>query len=465
MNTLHRRSLLKAAALLPIWRLLQPRTHAHAQTQTAQPPSRRSEVIVVGAGAAGLAAAHALTNEGRSVIVLEARQRVGGRVWTDRTWSGIPLDLGASWIHGVDENPLAALVRQYGIKATPTNYNSIAVYDWQGRALSDERLDELDEWLNQMLADADRAGEKLIEDVSLQSALDQLLAKAGVSAEERLYFNYALNTVIEHEFAADANQLSLWHWHDSREVVGGDVLFPGGYDQVLRPWAEALDIRLGEVVQSIQYGRSGVRLRTAKNEYRAEQAIVTLPLGVLKAGSVRFEPALSADKRSALQRMGMGLLNKLYLRFEKPFWDESRDLLGYVSRQRGEWGEWLNLYKLNQKPVLLGFNAGAYARQLEGWNDAKIVSEAMKALRRMYGAATPDPLAWKSTRWAADVWAGGSYSYLALGATPDDYDTLAAPLAGRLFFAGEHTRRDYPSTVHGAVLSGWAAADAVLAGQ
>jgi monoamine oxidase len=154
----------------------------------------------------------------------------------------------------------------------------------------------------------------------------------------------------------------------------------------------------------------------------------------------------------------MGLLNKTYLRFPEVFWDKEHDLLGHIAERKGEWAEWLNIYKYTGQPILLGFNAGRYGRQIEKLSDREIVAAAMKTLRSLYGAKIPDPEAWLITRWAGDPLAGGSYSYLPPGATEGDRAALAQPVGGRLFFAGEATSVEYPATVHGALLSGRRAA-------
>jgi monoamine oxidase len=158
----------------------------------------------------------------------------------------------------------------------------------------------------------------------------------------------------------------------------------------------------------------------------------------------------------------MGLLNKTYLRFAEAFWPEEPEWLGYIPTRKGEWAEWLNIYAYTGQPILVGFNAGRYGRQIEHLADAEIVSAAMKTLRTLYGAEIPDPEAWLITRWASDPFAWGSYSYLPPGATPAVRATLAEPVAERLFFAGEATAQDYPATVHGALLSGRRAAQQII---
>lgn len=417
---------------------------------------RKAEVLVLGAGMSGLAAARELTNLDYDVIVLEARNRIGGRVWTDQSL-GAPLDLGGSWIHGVKGNPLTKLADEIGAKRVATDYDKSTLYDTDGEELSDKASDEIEAAFEDLEEQIVQWQDQLDDDLSLQAAIDKYLSNKRFSQDGMRRLLYAINTTIEHEYAADVKDLSLFWFDDAGEYPGGDVIFPGGYGQLTEYLSAGLDIRLGEVIQEIGYSTSGVRVKTRSGVYEAQKAVVTLPLGVLKGQDITFNPPLPEKKRKIIQKMGFGVLNKLYLRFEKVFWEKSSHLLGYISENKGEWCEWLNLAALTGAPVLLGFNAGTHGRAIEKLSDAEIVASAMKVLRRIYGSV-PEPNGWLVTRWASDPLARGSYSSLAPGCTPDDYDTLAAPVGKTLFFAGEHTHKKHPATVHGAYLSGVRAA-------
>lgn len=461
---IHRRRFLKITSLASLYALLWSfrLTGKTGAEETASTPPKtaaaKTEILVIGAGAAGISAARALQDDGYDVIVLEARSRIGGRVWTDRSWPGSALDMGASWIHGITDNPLTELVKKFTIKTLPTDYDSILTYNPQGWPLTDATRDKLDARLEEVLAEAAAWGEELDEDVSLQAGIDHVVAGRDLSRQERLELDYAVNTTIEHEFAADAAEFSLWYGDEGKVFGGEDVIFPDGYDQIFKRLAEGLDIRLNQSVQKVEYGSTGVKITTQNGVFEAERAVITLPLGVLKTGAISFTPALPASKTVAIQKLGMGLLNKTYLRFPEAFWGDESDLLGYIGERKGEWAEWLNIYKYTGQPILLGFNAGRYGRQIEKLTDEQIVGAAMKTLRTIYGDDIPDPIASLITRWASDPLAGGSYSYLPPGATEADRAALAEPVAERLFFAGEATSSDYPATVHGALLSGRRAA-------
>lgn len=422
-----------------------------------------AEVLVIGAGISGLAAATALRADGFDVIVLEARNRIGGRVWTDRSWPDTPLDMGASWIHGVKGNPIADIARNAKIATLPTDYENVWLYSTEGRLLENAEHDKADKeaeaFFEQALEEAD---DRYDADVSIQRALDDLLAVQPLSPAQRRMLDYFVNSSIEHEYAADVADISLYEWDEGEGFDGEDVLFPGGYDQIAQVLAGGLDIRLKQPVKSIVYAADGVEVETAAGTFTGERVIVTLPLGVLQKGVVRFDPPLPAAKQAAIDSLGMGLLDKLYLRFPHIFWPKEADLLGYISPAKGEWNETLNIAHYTGAPVLLCFNAATYGRAIEKLSDSEIVAGAMKTLRTLYGPAIPEPTGHLVTRWAGDPYAYGSYSYLRPGTSGETRDALAASVDDRIFFAGEATSRDYPSTVHGAYLSGLAAAEEII---
>lgn len=418
------------------------------------------DVIIVGAGVSGLRAAQILQQHKQRVLLLEARNRIGGRIWTEQT-SGTPLDLGASWIHGTRGNPITQIARQQNAALIPTDYEDLQRFDFNGSPLTDDLDRRADTLLERYFQWARKYAEDQNTDISLQAAFEAVLRREPLDARDLRLLNYALNTTLEHEYAADASQLSAWYFDQQAEFDGEDVIFQQGYRVIIDALSQNLEIRLNQVVQRIVYDDGGVTLHTPNDTLRASTILVTAPLGVLQRGSIIFEPPLPANKQTALARVGMGLLDKCYLIFPQVFWD-GETLLGYAGERKGEWAEWLNLNALLGAPILLGFNAGAYARTLESQTDAQIVQSAMDTLRKIYGKDIPQPLDYRITRWGQDPFAFGSYSFLGVNATPKDYDTLAQPAGERVFFAGEHTQRDYPSTVHGAYLSGERAANQIL---
>jgi len=455
MPSLYRRRLLRhslaaiAAALAP-------------SIATARPSRPMPSVIVIGAGIAGIAAAQRLQRAGCRVTVIEARQRLGGRIWTDRSWPDAPVDLGASWIHGVHNNPVAALARQLNIPTTVYDAGTLS------NNLAESRLYDADgapvtaAWRRQLAADqgqlADRmasiAGKKAGTPLSMHDALRQALQDSALPAGRKTAAFELFSRNVEDDYGASVDEIAAWALQEGSGFGGREVVFPGGYGQLVERLAQGLTILTSHVVEHIDYRGPAVQVHTSQGLLSADKVIVSLPLGVLKEGKLVFTPALPAEKTGAIARLGMGVYDKLYLRFPKVFWDAS-DIITQLDTKQGIWSNWYALERVTGQPILCALNGVNAARLLEGMQDEAIVASAMQQLRSIYGSAAMQAESWHITRWAADPYARGSYSFPGVDALPDDRKKLAAPLQHKLYFAGEATHSDYSGTVHGALLSGW----------
>ncbi|MCA9878544.1 MAG: FAD-dependent oxidoreductase [Thermomicrobiales bacterium] len=420
-------------------------------------------VVVVGAGMAGVAAAATLQQAGLDVVVLEASNRLGGRIWTDTRW-GFPLDLGAAWIHGAaGANPIWRLRTQYGLRTMITNWDDVALYDVVGGPVAAAQAATDAARYRSAYRKARRWGNRQPADTSLQSGIDFALRPRPMTPYDQRALDFRLNFEVEQDYGGDAASLSNW-WYDQDSWLGGrqDAFIVNGFGELVETLADGLDIRLNSIVSSVTYDASGVRVTTNRGVHVAAFAVVTLPLGVLKANTVAFSPALTRAKRDAIRLLGVGTLNKLVLSFRERFWDD-RAVIGYQSANRGEWALWLNLEPVLGKPILVAFNAAAYGAEVEGLTDGQALDAATDVLRTIYGRNVPAPQAAMLTRWNAEPFALGSYSYIPVGASGRHYRVLSAPSGGRLFWAGEATNRKYPQTVAGAYLSGLRAAQQVIA--
>jgi monoamine oxidase len=423
-----------------------------------QNSSISADVLVLGAGIAGLAAARTLTDKGLSVIVLEARDRVGGRMWTDSSL-GLPLDLGASWIHGVNGNPITKLAKQFEVKTVPTDDENGIGFAADGSPLPDDEFTRMEALFEDIYEEVADMQEDTDEDMSLQQAFDAVIASRNLSEADLRRLNYYAYLGTALEYGADMKDLSLWEWDQDEEFGGEEVIFPGGYNQITDGLANGLDIHLGTVVKTVRYGSDGVEVETSVGSFVADKAVVTFPLGVLKQASVKFDPPLPESKQSAIQRLGMGVLNKVYLKFSETFWDEDVETISYMGDELGEWNDWLSFVPFTGEPVLMAFHGGDKGFALEDLSDDEIVAGAMRTLRVMFGDDIPEPDGVLITRWGKDPFSFGAYSHISPFASGGDHDALAEPVQDVLFFAGEATSREYPSTVHGAYLSGLRAAE------
>lgn len=285
---------------------------------------------------------------------------------------------------------------------------------------------------------------------------------------------------LEYANAVSVNQLSLSGWDQDigNEFEGEHSEVIGGYQQVPRGlWQSPsrLDVRFNSPVKTVRYSTEGsqhgkaVRVECSNGEvHEADQIVLTTPLGVLKAGSIEFQPPLPDWKQEAIARMGFGLLNKIILVYEKAFWEPERDMFGLLneaeiegsmrpedySAKRGRFYLFWNCIKTSGKPVLVALLAGDAAHYAESTSNDQLVKEVTDRLASMF-APKPVPLPSETivTRWQRDPYACGSYSYVGPQTQAGDYDIMARP-HGPLHFAGEATCGTHPATVHGAYLSG-----------
>jgi monoamine oxidase len=444
---------------------------------------RRVDAIVLGAGVAGLAAAGALSREGLSVEVLEARRRIGGRIRTLRPRSlPVPLELGAEFVHG-REPELFELAREASIAIERIPSAHLALRPGGGGRARRAEV-RRDYWTR-----FQAITRKLRSSGTDGSIADFLRSHPRLPSRDR----DLLASMVEGYDAADlerASEHALSTRGEPREDPGERAQFrvASGYDRVPRWLASRLDprrarVRLGAEVASVRWRRGGVAVSTASGEtMRARCAIVTLPVGVLQAraglrGAVVFEPDPRAIRR-ALSGIAMGDVARLLLIFDEPFWSDPDALARLVPR--GTLGEsvaafvhsppgadfptWWSASPM-EAPVLVAWSGGPPARRLLSLPRERLVGRALETLagiwridaRRLRRRLR----AWRLHDWSADPFSRGAYSYQVVGGASAP-DALARPVDRTLFFAGEATEGRKSGTVPGAIASGRRAARAVL---
>lgn len=449
------RILLRAALGLGLFACA-PRWRAELEVPVIAEPER---VIVVGAGVAGLAAARALADDGREVQVIEARDRVGGRVHTVNL-AGASVDLGGAWIHGVRGNPLTSLVDDLGLDREPDR--SLAalpeVRRSSGDLLSRRAVLRGFRHAYRALHRAEWAAHALgVHDLSAAEALAWHLDDQGVGPEDREVATFLGDRIlVEQEYAAPADDLSARAAWEVATFPGGDALVVGGFGPLISAMAEGLDIRLSEPVTAVSWDDEGVVVTTPRGAYAASHVIVTVPASVLRAGAIAFDPPLPEERQRALDQVGSGSLEKVILRWDTPWWSGPGPW-AVIDETPGRHPICVDLTAHAGAPTLVCFSGGAWAQgpRAEA-SDEHVVDGALENLARSMGrGSVPPPTAWEVTRWVSDPWSLGSYSYPRVGARLSDLQALGEPLGGRVLFAGEHTAGAFHQTVHGALLSGW----------
>lgn len=337
---------------------------------------------VIGAGVAGLAAARDLADAGWEVTVLEARERIGGRIETlrDPAW-GMPLELGANWVHAPRSSGLLDRMDELDV--------ATALFDWDRQLLVDatgrpvpvpwRRLAPGSRAVEEALLWADRRA----RDRSLAAAIEGSGSDAGV---DPLVLAHALDVEIATEYGASATDLSAW-WGQEEGHAGADHLVLGGYDRLPASLAEGLDVRLAWPVERVAWGVAGVDLvpqvpasGLAPPPERFDRVVVSVPLGVLKVGRPVFEPWLPAGHREAIDRLGMGLLDKLWMRFAEPVRTGGETVLSRLAPEGTPFVAWNDLWPLTEEPVLLSLVGGRTAGAVAALPDDAVLALALDSL-------------------------------------------------------------------------------------
>lgn len=346
---------------------------------------RPSRVIVVGAGMAGAAAARALQDAGIEVIVLEARNRIGGRIHSDESW-GVPVELGAAWVHGVQGNPIASLARESALRLLPTDFDDAITRDTvTGRSSPQAEAAQA-----QVVNLAGR----------LESAWPPVSTSAGSWMRQRgwredRFGSWAAEVEIAQEFGLQPNALGVRALEEGDDLRGGDAMVGGGYARIPQSLLSGIEVRLATPVRSVTTGSSAVSVRLAGGELLSTDAVVVaVPVSLLRSGAVTIDPMPRPVQR-AIASLVTGDLEKVVLRYDEQWWPRT-SIIGVVgggapgapagSAAALRWTEFYSLTELLGFPALVGFSGGA-ASLARPRTDAECVAEATAALGAAFGHA------------------------------------------------------------------------------
>ncbi|MDB5653509.1 MAG: amine oxidase [Tardiphaga sp.] len=404
------------------------------------------DVAIIGAGAAGLGAAHALQGCGLSVLILEARDRVGGRAHTVMAAPGIPFDMGCGWLHSADKNSFVAIARQLGFVIDKTRP------PWREQSFDksfarDDRADFF------VASDA-------FYDRAEQAAEHGPDAPASTCLEPGNRWNPMLDAISTYINGVELDHVSL-HDMDAYEDTEINWRLPSGYGALIAAYGAPCPVSLNTKVTRIDHAGTRVKIETSKGTLSAGHVILTVPSNLIASENIHFDPPLPA-KVDAARGLPLGVNNKVMLALRGDD-DLPKDagLRGAATQSR------VGSFHLRPfgRPCIEGFYGGSFARELEDAGDGALAAQAIDEIVALLGASYRSrltPLA--ESRWVHDAFSQGAYSAAKPGHATARA-VLAAPVDGRLFFAGEATSPNFFSTAHGARDSGARAAREVIAAR
>ncbi len=411
-------------------------------------------VLVLGAGMAGLAAARSLQDAGQQVSVLEAKYRLGGRIYTNHDFAGIPVEFGAEFIHG-ERAATWELVRELGLETV--HWNKL-----------DDSLVRLGDgaWLNMREACAAYPDFAQTRSWNLPE-VDALPNEDWGSYLRRIGFDHHQLRYVERSFANACGEAmrflsakAVLEGLRAEDEGGGDYRILGGYDTLVNALAAGLTIHSDDPVNELMWNVNGVRALTLGGDvYEADVAIITVPLGVLQAEAIRFVPELPEEKRSAFLGLRMGPVIKLVYSFDEAPVDPN--IMAVYSRLNPPmWWSPSCGYKTNEH-IWTAFATGDWAAELLALGEEGALGAGLESLKQELNRPDLKAKAARLINWPDDPYTRGGYSYVLPGQA-GAREKLATPTPP-LFWAGEASAPEpRAATVHGALLSGRRAALEVL---
>ncbi|MDX2272056.1 MAG: NAD(P)/FAD-dependent oxidoreductase [Cyanobacteriota bacterium] len=420
-----------------------------------------SAVLVVGAGAAGVAAAHRLQAAGETVVVLEARHRLGGRVWTDEQFANFPVELGAEFIHG-EQAPTHLLLKESGLQGIPVSLKPNLWWSEAGQAA--RPIPDLSPACQSIWQGLQADYQHLLNShLNEDDSLGNYLRTRGWQGEAL----GMADVLLAQTCCAPLDSLSCQDLIREAQVDqagAGEARIAEGYHRLLTYLARDLSIDYGQVVQGIHCSSSRVQIHTAQQDYQGKACIVTVPVSLLQGSTIRFDPPLSPEKRRAIQSFRIEPSSKLIYRFRQHLWPDSLTLMahqGLVAR----W--WTPAYARSGADAVIASHITAQrAHHIDRLPLATALALGLRDLSLLLGISMAhlqaECLDARRLSWGADPYTLGGYAHIPPGQA-EARVVLAQPEGSRLFFAGEATAYDSnPQTVHGAMVSGWRAAQSCL---
>ncbi len=441
---MRRRDFIKATMLAFLGQALHRFTFASGQPKVA----------IIGAGVAGLSAAHFLQKYGVSSVVFEASSRIGGRVFTKREANCL-FEWGANWIHGNQKNPLFAFARKLKIETnlTPEESRNEQVFLSSKKAIRGAEYQERLKFFRTV-------EEKLMSrsrgtNVSVSQELDRISKSEKWTQEQMDWARFFFKLYVEENYGAPISDIALSQFSSASWYEGGDYVLPGGYDQIPTNLAKGLQIQLGKKLKKVErISKEEIKLSFEDGAvFVCSQLVITVSLGVLKSGWIDFSPKLPKEKLEAIERLGFGKFTKVFVRLKE---DSRKRLISlptwikFFDRVTDSGFQFFHLAKFSSCPLLIGIGVGQEAELLENLNGDEL---KRYVLSRAPFLQADDIVELWSSDWGKNELYRGSYSFPKHGSKDTDFDLLGQSVEN-VHFAGEACQSDVYGTVEAAFLSG-----------
>ena len=412
-------------------------------------------VIVIGAGISGLAAASTLKQQGANVIILEAKNYIGGRIKTNRSL-GSPFEYGAGWIHGPSkENPIRNLADRSKSSLFVTDDDSCELLNLSGNDINEKVWDEIEELWEEIIydeIDSDTEG-------SILDAINEY--DSNIWSDPNIRWVFSAWT--EFDYGGPVHEISAGLIKEMSGFPTADVIFKDGYDKIINLLAKNLQIKNNSIVKSVNYSSTNnITVSTTSKNYECDYVICSVPLGVLKFNSIEFKPALSRYKQDSIENVGFGTVTKLALKFTDQFWDSDVQYYYTVAKETGRWPVWMNYRTFSKEKILMGLCMGEYAKKADLMSTEELIEDGLKVLKNVWEDDVGEVQNVLRTSWLNEPFTKGAYSFPKVDNSEEDFENLAEPIDNRLFFCGEHTDLEYLATTHGAFFTGIRAAKEVI---
>ena len=417
------------------------------------------DVIIIGAGASGLSASRNLIDKNFKIIILESRNRIGGRIYDADIKNFGKIPIGAAWLHKKGKyNLLKPLMDDLSIKYMNTdslvNGKSMNIYRENGEKLNSKEFNLFTKILSELPKKLHNYGKNSSESIS--DATKNILKKYNLPKD---IINSLITRATEH-CSLDSNIMPVSEF-DGWEPNGKVVV--DGYQKLIDHLSRGLDIRLNSIVKTIKQTETGVLVKTKNGTFHAKYVICTLPVGVLQSKSVKFIPSLPKRKIKAIKNMFTGSHEKIFLLFDKVFWDPNVYAFQYSdSKNRGLCTQWFNITLSTSGKKILYTNLSGPDIKYLAKSDKELTKICMKNLKKIFGTNIPNPKDVYVSRWAQDPYTmGGPHSHPKMNGKITDHDIIGEPFK-KIYFAGVDTSSTVTETVEAALLSGIRASNQIM---